>query len=195
MFKKLQVTKMGAGEKQLKEAITLFFEDRDPISIHTLIFAANEIFYQLARAKGIKNTMRDADAIAKANIPGLKERLRASANFFKHAGRDPHKVHTFFTEENVHFLADSCMLYFKLASKWIPESRYCTESKVFMIWFMQKYPHIVDGGELKEKILELKFDEKDSEMLKECLEIVNKFKLGEGADAGPVLSIDINKPS
>jgi hypothetical protein len=40
---KITVTKIGAARSQLIEAIHLFFEDRDPVSIHTLLGASLQI--------------------------------------------------------------------------------------------------------------------------------------------------------
>ena len=40
---KITVTKIGAARSQLIEAIHLFFEDRDPVSIHTLVGASLQI--------------------------------------------------------------------------------------------------------------------------------------------------------
>ena len=117
--------------------------------------AANEIFYQLSKAKGFKNTIRDQEVIAGVKIPNLESIMKKSSNFFKHSGKDPHKVHTFRTEENVHFLADCCFLYFYLAIEWIPEDRFSMECKLFMMWFIQNYPHLVKGGKLKGEILGL----------------------------------------
>lgn len=39
----MQITKIGAARSQLTEAINSFFEERDPVSIHTLIGAALQI--------------------------------------------------------------------------------------------------------------------------------------------------------
>lgn len=40
---KIKITKMHSAILQLKEAIKLFFEERDPVSIHTLSSAALQI--------------------------------------------------------------------------------------------------------------------------------------------------------
>jgi hypothetical protein len=49
---KIVVTKLDAARRQLKTAIKLWFEDGDPVAIHTLIVAAYEIIDILAGAKG-----------------------------------------------------------------------------------------------------------------------------------------------
>jgi hypothetical protein len=42
---KINVSKMAAAKSQLLEAINLFLEERDPISIHTLTCAALQILH------------------------------------------------------------------------------------------------------------------------------------------------------
>jgi hypothetical protein len=41
----INVTKLDAVQAQLREAITLFFEERSPIAIHTLVLASHQIAY------------------------------------------------------------------------------------------------------------------------------------------------------
>jgi hypothetical protein len=54
-WKAEQVTKIDAAERQIKEAIKLFFERRDQISIHTLAGAANQILYDISNESGMES--------------------------------------------------------------------------------------------------------------------------------------------
>ena len=47
----LEITKRDAANRQLNEAIHFFFEQRDPIAIHTLVGSAALILSDLVEAK------------------------------------------------------------------------------------------------------------------------------------------------
>src|SRR4051812_2812006 len=49
---KIPVSKLDAARRQLQTAVKLWFHDDDPVSIHTLLMAAHEIFRVLNRAQG-----------------------------------------------------------------------------------------------------------------------------------------------
>jgi hypothetical protein len=44
---RMKITKLDAAKRQLATAIRLYFEDRDPVSVHTLVMAAGEIIDRL----------------------------------------------------------------------------------------------------------------------------------------------------
>jgi hypothetical protein len=47
--KSLRLTKLDVARRQLQTAITLWFTDGDPVSIHTLAFAAYEIIHVISK--------------------------------------------------------------------------------------------------------------------------------------------------
>ncbi|MEO8631598.1 MAG: hypothetical protein ABI612_26410 [Betaproteobacteria bacterium] len=55
----MDITKLDAAKNQLATAIWFYFEDRDPISVHTLATAAAEIIDRLCDANGICSTRQD----------------------------------------------------------------------------------------------------------------------------------------
>jgi hypothetical protein len=60
----IRLTKLDAARHQLKTAIRLFFEERDPVSIHALASAAQEVLRDLLRARGIPSpSIKDSDLI------------------------------------------------------------------------------------------------------------------------------------
>jgi hypothetical protein len=80
---------LEVARSQLLTAIDLFFHDRDPVSVHTLAGAAQEILEGLCREQGIDPMHEDV----RASHPGKSPReLRAAFNLyrnaFKHVGRD-----------------------------------------------------------------------------------------------------------
>jgi hypothetical protein len=84
------VTKLEAARRQLVTAIRLFFDDREPVSIHTLAHASWEICSTLCGHEGI-TTAADYIAQPYGTQPFKDLRRKASKykNFFKHADRDP----------------------------------------------------------------------------------------------------------
>ncbi len=50
--------KLDAGILQLREAIKLFFEQRDPIAIHTITGAASLLLYNLCEHEDIESYVR-----------------------------------------------------------------------------------------------------------------------------------------
>jgi hypothetical protein len=48
---KITVTKLEAAQRQLRTAIRLWFEGGDPVSIHTLAFAAYEIAHVVSKKR------------------------------------------------------------------------------------------------------------------------------------------------
>lgn len=82
----MDITKIDAAKSQLATAIWLYFEDRDPISVHTLVHAASEIIDRLCDAKDLRS-MRAAmlESIKPEYRKMVVDKLNKPANFFKHA--------------------------------------------------------------------------------------------------------------
>ena len=87
------VTKIGAARSQLNEAITLFFEERDPVSIHTLASASLQILNDHIQDQGI---VWDDNLLLHYNSIYIKDehrrewcaKINEARNFFKHADKD-----------------------------------------------------------------------------------------------------------
>ena len=80
---------LEVARSQLLTAIDLFFRDQDPVSVHTLAGAAQEILEGLCREQRIDPLHEDV----RASHPGKSStELRAAFNLyrnaFKHVGRD-----------------------------------------------------------------------------------------------------------
>jgi hypothetical protein len=83
----ITITKMDAARRQLATAIELWFEDSDPVSIHTLAFAAHEIIYRRFEKLGHKGMVFDAPFIDGALSKLFRQKFAENANFFKHHNR------------------------------------------------------------------------------------------------------------
>src|SRR5438552_3989071 len=81
------VTNRSAAGTQLETAITLWFEEKDRASIHTLAIAAQGALNQICNEKGVKPSQ--IHALIEAEPQAFRDIMRSAQNFFKH-GR--HKV-------------------------------------------------------------------------------------------------------
>jgi hypothetical protein len=60
----LRLTKLDAARRQLRSAIVMFLEGRDPVSIYTLASAAQDVLRSLLKAKGKEGVaFKDSDLI------------------------------------------------------------------------------------------------------------------------------------
>jgi hypothetical protein len=83
--KLITVSKIDAAQRQVDTAIKLWFADGDPVSIHTLLYAAVDIVHGLhGRATG-KRLFFENDAMK--SIPGMVQIVKDWPNFFKHGRR------------------------------------------------------------------------------------------------------------
>lgn len=102
----IKVTKLDAARRQLRTAIELWFQDGDPVAIHTLAYAAHEIIHRLFRRKGLTGLLFDAPGLKEENRKKFANILKADANFFKHAEREskPDDVREFSPDVNESFI-------------------------------------------------------------------------------------------
>ncbi len=134
---KENITKIDAAKRQMNEAIRLFFERRDSISIHTLAAAAAQILADLCKAKGVFSPLRGADLIRKERRKEWLRALKASENFFKHARRDPDAMHEFNMGLTEGILFDAAQMYGALTG------RHTYAAGVFQLWLFVKDPEIL----------------------------------------------------
>jgi hypothetical protein len=105
---KLTITKLNAGKRQLNAAISLWFEDGDPVSIHTLALASHDIIHHVFRRKGFRGLMFDTPMVRPEYRKKWASGLKAAANFFKHGRHDEDKILEFDTAINEIVLIASC---------------------------------------------------------------------------------------
>jgi hypothetical protein len=87
---KITVTKLDAAKRQLQTAIRLWFEDDDPVSIHTLAFAAYEIAHVVSkkRNRARRDLIFDSLKIKEEHRAEWNKSIKRHASFFKHAKTD-----------------------------------------------------------------------------------------------------------
>ena len=133
----ISVTKLDAAERQLREAIRLFLEDRDPVAIHTLASAAAQITADLLRAKGVSSIIRSGSMVKAERRKEVMRKIREPENFLKHAESDPTAVLRFNAGASSFFIFAAIAEFELLAGRRFPGA------DVFLIWFYMKYPDVI----------------------------------------------------
>jgi len=136
----LNLNKFDVAERQLNQAIQLFFNEGDPVSIHTLAEAAAQVLYDIKDEFGAKSLTRDSVHIRPEFKKEWLASLFRSRNFFKHAERNPKALHEFKEEFNHFSIMDAVNMYLTAKRSWTPESI------VFLQWFCTKYPKAIREG-------------------------------------------------
>jgi hypothetical protein len=135
----VRVSKLNAAQRQLRTAIALWFEDADPVSVHTLAFAAYEIFHCVSQHRDpyrrdlIFDTLHIKDEYRKEWLALVKK----EANFFKHGDRDPEAIIDFDPELTERFILFS-ILGRQLCGEGISE-----EESAFLWWLMFNRPQLL----------------------------------------------------
>ncbi|AVW95509.1 hypothetical protein OS307_002263 [Vibrio parahaemolyticus] len=144
----ISVTKFDVAERQLLQAIHMFFREDDIISTHTVVEAANQVLSDIGEEYNVKSFLRDSDLIREDKKKLWLRELFKSRNFFKHADRDKDSVHEFKSLFNEFSLIDGVTMYSTIKKTWVPETL------VFQVWFSAKYPDLLfDDSEFKKQIL------------------------------------------
>lgn len=120
-LKKLPVTKLDAARRQLETAITLWFHDADPVSVHTLALAAHAILRAINKKRGGRPMLGDPSPYIRAEFQERVAKMFVEAsNFFKHRAKDPLATHYFPPELNKLIINDACQAYTSQAQEQRP---------------------------------------------------------------------------
>ena len=86
-----KISKIDAASRQLDMAITLWFQEADPIPIHTLASSAHQIIHDVIHHHGGEDRLFDSPYIKPGFKKIAKKHFHKHYNFFKHANHDPDK--------------------------------------------------------------------------------------------------------
>ncbi len=134
-------SKSDVAKSQLEEAIKLFFEKRDPISIHTLINSSHQIMRDIAKVKNIECHCI-IESLIQSSGQDIKQSYKAAfqpRNFCKHADKNSDEELNFDGLENELWLLDSCVLYGQV----MPEQSNSINS--FWSWYILNNPEIQEA--------------------------------------------------
>jgi len=144
----IQVDKIEAARRQLKTAVWLYFVGADPLSVHTLAAAARQVLEDANTHRGGKPMLVSGKVLEllKPELHGAFQRIfRSSANFLKHAKKDPDDVLRFRPEETEFLLVEACLTYWELSGRKEPEFM------AFQAWYMFQFPEAVVAAEVSEQ--------------------------------------------
>ena len=134
---KIQVSKIEAARRQLTTAINLYFKNGDPVSIHTLAAAAFQISKDLCESRddapdSLPSRMKDL--VKPEFLTEAWGMFTESANFFKHADRDPEKTHLYDPVET------EIILFIAIHQFQALTEDYFLELRLYAMWYMFRYP-------------------------------------------------------
>ena len=135
------VDKTAVASRLVKEAVWLFFNQRDNIAIHTVIASAHQILFDLGKKKEVVSAVKNPDQIEDSSFKEFLNSINFPYNFFKHADRDSEdKINvgplSRMTED---FIMDAIVMLQRVSGE-IP-----TEAKVYWHWFVSAYPEEFDN--------------------------------------------------
>lgn len=148
----MTVSKIDAATSQLLEAITLLFEERDPLSIHTLACASLQLLHDQFDEHGhVWDPHRvfhyDSIYVNDEYRTEYAEKVRAVRDFFTHADRDVKS-----SPSSMGFKAEIIPFYILEAMRCLRILQgeahvFHPEFIVFIGWYFAKYPtHLNEAG-------------------------------------------------
>lgn len=134
----MRIDKLEAAERQLRAAITMFFERGDPVVIHTLAGAAQGLLRDLAIKKGGEHLslLHDHPDIPAEHRKRWHEVLNNVRNYLKHADRDHDRVLEWDEKDNEKWLLDAALLMNTVANQPF------RPGNVFLGWLTLKEPEL-----------------------------------------------------
>jgi hypothetical protein len=142
----VKITKLEAARRQLEQAIELYFNGGDPVSIHTLAWAAFTVIRDVNKHRAGPQMLVDkiSDQMASEYGPGLKKRFRQAMTFFKHAEEDPTDELEFWPDEAEIVILDACSRFQVMAGIAVPSFL------VFRRWYISHdKKHFFESPETK----------------------------------------------
>lgn len=133
------VKKLEAAKRQLHTAITLWFADTDPVSIHTLACAAHQIVHDINTDKNGSDLLLDSIVIKKEFRREYCSEMRKAMNFFKHADRDPDPNGTIGSSPTI---TDLFILFSIIGIERFGE-RLSETCVAYLLFYATKNPHLV----------------------------------------------------
>jgi hypothetical protein len=147
----LKISKLDAGRRQLRTAITLWFNGSDPVATHALAFASYEVLHAVSKKRD-PNRMPlifDSSFIKEEFRSEINIALKKNAYFFKHGDREPEAIIEFNPA-----MTDGFILFAIAALQLCGES-IGTEESAFLLWTRIREPRWSGGDDkaLMETIL------------------------------------------
>jgi hypothetical protein len=135
----IRIGKLDAARRQLRTAITLWFNGGDPVSVHTLAYAAYEIIHTISKKRdpNRRDLLFDSLLIKDEYRTEYNALVRRHANFFKHADKEGDAIIEFNPE-----LSELFILFAILGRELCGESP-TEEESIFLWWFQINNPRLL----------------------------------------------------
>ena len=131
MSPSVKITKLNAAKRQLESAILLYFNDGDPVSIHTLSAAAYNIVRDINSSRTGEMMAKDLWKFLSTDLAKeFKQHINKAEKFFKHADKDPKGLYTLNPGWTEALLAEASRKYSELTGEYPPYLY------VFLTWFV-----------------------------------------------------------
>lgn len=151
MGKSLTVCKLDVVKRQLEVFIRLYFNNDDPVAMHTLVAAAFVVIRDFNKKTGGDPTLHES--IFQNTNPEyhdlLRQKLNEAQNFFKHADRDHTAIFEFNPDLTEFMALDACSKYWELTGE-LPSL-----FLIFRSWMMLTHQNIFISP--KEKLDDLEY--------------------------------------
>jgi hypothetical protein len=135
----MRIGKFDAARRQLRTAITLWFNDGDPVSTHTLAFAAYEVIHAISekRDPNRRDLLFDAALVKDEYRREFNVAIRKHANFFKHADRNGDSVIDFDPRTT------EIYLMFAIVGVALCGESHTEEESIFLWWLQINRPDLL----------------------------------------------------
>ena len=148
--KGISISKIDAAKRQLDTAIDLWFRDGDPVSIHTLVSAAQEILLPIAKAKGTVQGVFDTIYIVPDKEKEYFAWMRLHQNFFKHGSKDPDETIMFNPEADDGLIRTVIQVYAGVSGVVTPHMN------AYIVRFFFSHPHLHTSDPFPQILPEMK---------------------------------------
>ena len=139
---KTAISKREAAARQLDQAIRLFFDGGDSLSVHTLAGATLQLCADIAKHEGHKSRLQQA--VEERISPDSKKEWHAAVNrtrnFLKHADKDAEATHDYTDKETMFVLFEAVEIAAVVAP---PKSR---ERLAYEMWFVFRFPYLLEAS-------------------------------------------------
>jgi hypothetical protein len=127
-----RVGKIDIAIRHLKEAIRLFFEERDLVVVHLVAAAASQILYDVGKKEGLTSLIRANHMLDAQKLKDHIFNVNTPYRFFKHADQDPNdKINiTPLIEFTPEIIMDAVVMLQQI-NKNLP-----IEAKTYFYWFV-----------------------------------------------------------
>jgi hypothetical protein len=184
----VRLNKTDVARRQIDASIRLFFSAEEPIAVHSVIAAGLTIVKDLCRHRG------DIDSFNGWVLPDAEKKLwrtiNESANFFKHADKDPNEIHEFNPEWTEDLILTAAKWFRDLGNSASPEM------DAYLTWYSLSHPGFVNekvlsafrnaGVSKKYEALRENFEQLDlRQKLNAGLRLI---QLGRGFERSPISS-------